>query len=155
MIHFLHNSRIGSSQFRSFLTQRPKYLAYQARNSLSESTEIVKSSKFNYFNCHLLSITMTVYLFLLIHSLFILYRLSIQTCNRHSNSSFDVADVQIITSSAYIFSTQASTEKLGISLMHNMNKIGPATDPCGTPHVISHNSDVSWWKLTNCLRPLR
>ena len=46
-ILFLHNSRILSSQLRSFLTQRPKYLACLARYSLSESTEIVKSYKSN------------------------------------------------------------------------------------------------------------
>ena len=51
------------SQLRSFLTQRPKYLACLARNSLSESIEIVKSSKFNDFNCHLLPITMTLSFF--------------------------------------------------------------------------------------------
>ena len=36
----------------SFLTQRPKYLACLASNSLWESTEIVKSSKFKDFDYH-------------------------------------------------------------------------------------------------------
>ena len=64
----------------------PKYRACLARNSLSESTEIVKSSNFNDFN--LLPITMTLDFILLIHSLFKLYQLdmlSIQTYNLHSN----------------------------------------------------------------------
>ena len=94
---FLHNYRMWASQLRSFLIQRPKCdLACLARNSLSESTEIVKSSQFNNFNCHLLPITMTLDFFSLIHSLFKLYQLdmlSIQTCDLHSNSSFDVAGV--------------------------------------------------------------
>ena len=48
-----------------------------------------------------------------------------------------------------MFSTQPSTVKLEISLINSKNKVGPKTDPCGTPHVISQNSDVSWWNLTS------
>ena len=48
-----------------------------------------------------------------------------------------------------------STAKLEMSLINNKNKIGPRTDPCGTPHVISQDSDVSLLNLTNCLRPFR
>ena len=56
--------------------------------------------------------------------------LSIQTCNLYSNSSFNVADVQMITSSAYIFITQASTaNKLEISLINNKKKMGLEPTP--------------------------
>ena len=55
-----------------FLTQGPKYLACLARNSLSVSSAIVKSSNFNDVNWHLLPITMTSDFLLLIHSLFLL-----------------------------------------------------------------------------------
>ena len=71
--------------------------------------------KFNNYNCHLLPITMALDFFLLIHSSFILYQLdmlSIQNCNQHSNSSFGVAGVWIIASSAYIFSTLCCSAKL-------------------------------------------
>ena len=44
--------------FDRFL-HRAGYLNCLARNSLSESTEIVKSSNFNYSYCHLLPTTMT------------------------------------------------------------------------------------------------
>ena len=63
-------------------------MACLARYSLSESTEIVKSSKFKDFNWHLFPITMTLDFLSLIHTLFILYQLdmlSIQTSNLYSN----------------------------------------------------------------------
>ena len=78
--------------FDRFLTRGPIiWLVWQ--DIVYRNLEIVKSSKFNDFNCHLLPTTMTLDFFLLIRSLFILYQfdmLSIQTCNLHSNSSFDV-----------------------------------------------------------------
>ena len=76
--NYLENYRPNLDRF---FTQRPKYLACLSRSSLSESTEIVKPSKFNDFNCHLLPITMALDFFLLIHSLFILYQLDMLSIN--------------------------------------------------------------------------
>ena len=55
--------------------------------------------------------------------------LSIQTCNLDFNSFVDVAYVKI-TSSASIYITQCEVR----DIIDN-NKIGPRTDPCGTPHL--------------------
>ena len=33
-------------------------------------------------------------------------------------------------------------EEFSMSFMYIRNKIGPRMDPCGTPHVISANSDL-------------
>ena len=66
-----------------------------------------------------------------------------------SNSTLS-ADAYMITSSAYILRTHPSSVKLEISLMNIKNKMGPSTDPCGTPFFISRYSDVSCWNETSC-----
>ena len=46
-------------------------------------------------------------------------------------------------------------EAFGRSLMYNINKRGPRTEPCGTPHEIDLVTDVVSFKKTYCLRLVR
>ena len=51
------------------------------------------------------------------------------------SSSTLLADAYIITSAANILRTNPSSVKLEISSMKSKNKMGPSTDPCGTPFL--------------------
>ena len=122
---FLHNSRIWSSKLGSFLPQRANYLAFLARNSLSESTDIVKSSRFNYFNCHLLLITKTLDLSLLIQSLFILYKLDmLQTCKNvtHARNS-DVNIDRALLISLFLLASNLVLPWIGIYRLVNYQRL--------------------------------
>ena len=76
---------------------------------------------------------MTLDFFLLMHSLFILYQLNMRNmCYQYRLATYILIHplmLLVYKSSAYIFSTHASTAKLEMLLINDKNKIGPGTDP--------------------------
>ena len=77
-----------------------------------------------------------------------LFMLSKSFCIFSSIDSSDLDDPWIVVSSAKSAICEYLTWN-GRSLMYNRNKIGPNTDPCGTPDFISLNFDsvVPIWTL--------
>ena len=144
-----------SSQDKSFFTYKPKYLALSTNSNLSESSDMEKLSNWRGWSWNLLPMIMTLNFFLLIERQLFKYHLVIEFIHVSSlcfSSSTLSADAYMITSSANILRTHPSNVKLEISLMNSKNKMGPSTDPCGTPFFISRYSDVSCWNETSCWR---
>ena len=144
-----------SSQDKSFCTYKPKYLALSTNSNLSESRDMEKLSNWRDWSWNLLPMIMTLDFFLLIERQLFEYHLVIEFIHVSSlcfSCSTLSADAYMITSSANILRTHPSNVKLEISLMNSKNKMGPSTDPCGTPFFISRYSDVSCWNETSCWR---
>ena len=144
-----------SSQDKSFFTYKPKYLALSTNSSLSESRDMEKLSNWGDWSWNLLPMIMTLDFFLLIERQLFEYHFVVEFIHVSSlcfSSSTLSADAYMITSSANILRTHPSNVKLEISLMNSKNKMGPSTDPCGTPFFISRYSDVSCWSETSCWR---
>ena len=144
-----------SSQDKSFFTNKPKYLALSTNSYLSESRDMEKLSNWRDWSWNLLPMIMTLDFFLLIERQLFEYHLVIEFIHVSSlcfSSSTLSADAYMITQSANILRTHPSNVKLEISLMNSKNKMGPSTDPCGTPFFISRYSDVSCWNETSCWR---